>query len=565
MGDPVVETAYGKVVGTRVGAIQVFRGVPYGSCTGPGAVPAGVDADAVDGPAARGRLRRHRPPGADGPLQGDAGRVPRAGVRSSRQPGPGRGVPGAQRVDARPRRRCRPVMVWLHSAPWNSGVGSGHDGAPLAASGDVVVVTLNHRLGVLGFLHLDGVAPGEYPNSGVMGMLDVVTALEWVRDHIAAFGGDPGNVMVFGESGGGMKTTTLLAMPDARGLFHKAAIESGPYLRGVPAERASRFTNQFLAELELLPADVGQPDTLPVERLIEAQERALRGRGPDGGRGAAPGRSPSIRGGRGERRNALGNRAGRRRYRPAAPSVRSGGPGVLGRCPTHHRQQPGRSVDLAHALPEHRAGDDERLRGDRGRDSRRCRGAGRRPLPAHVSRRVGQRAHRRSRVHRHDVDRPCAYRRAQGGRRRRARLHVPVRLRQRHPRRPVPRRVRGADPLCVRLGDAERDDGEPSRTTRPGAGDEHRGGSASPAPATRTTTACPRGGRTRASTASGWSSTSTSAWNPSPACSARAWRPWASSSCTRSAPDVAPVLSSPADGPYCSCDVFHTTEEQGIR
>jgi para-nitrobenzyl esterase len=277
VGDPVVETAYGKVVGTRVGAIQVFRGVPYGSCTGPGA-----------------RFRRASTPtpwtgqrpavdfGATAPqVRTDLSKVMPAEFRElgfGRPDSPDQDeeclvlnvwTPGLD--DAR-----RPVMVWLHSAPWNSGVGSGHDGAPLAASGDVVVVTLNHRLGVLGFLHLDGVAPGEYPNSGVMGMLDVVTALEWVRDPIAAFGGDPGNVMVFGESGGGMKTTTLLAMPDARGLFHKAAIESGPYLRGVPAERASRFTNQFLAELELLPADVGQPDTLPVERLIEAQERALR-------------------------------------------------------------------------------------------------------------------------------------------------------------------------------------------------------------------------------------------------------------------------------------------------
>jgi para-nitrobenzyl esterase len=170
----------------------------------------------------------------------------------------------------------RPVMVWLHGAPWNSGVGSGHDGAPLAASGDVVVVTLNHRLGVLGFLHLEDIAPREYPSSGVVGMLDVVTALEWVRDNIAAFGGDPGNVMVFGESGGGMKTTTLLAMPDAQGLFHKAAIESGPYLRGVPAERAGRFTEQFLTELGLSPGDLAQLDTLAVERLIDAQERALR-------------------------------------------------------------------------------------------------------------------------------------------------------------------------------------------------------------------------------------------------------------------------------------------------
>ncbi|MFI5045461.1 MAG: carboxylesterase/lipase family protein [Acidimicrobiia bacterium] len=277
MRDPVVETAYGKVVGTRAGDVHVFRGIPYGSCTGPGArfrrasapTPWTGERPAVDFGATAPQVRmdlsnvmpaEFRDLGfgrADSPDQDEECLVLNVWTRGL--------------DDAR-----RPVMVWLHGAPWNSGVGSGHDGAPLAASGDVVVVTLNHRLGVLGFLHLDGVAPGEYPNSGVVGMLDVVTALEWVRDHIAAFGGDPGNVMVFGESGGGMKTTTLLAMPDATGLFHKAAIESGPYLRGVPAERASRYTEQFLAELELSPADVAQLDALPVERLIEAQERALR-------------------------------------------------------------------------------------------------------------------------------------------------------------------------------------------------------------------------------------------------------------------------------------------------
>jgi para-nitrobenzyl esterase len=277
VGDPVVETAFGKVVGTQVGDIHVFRGIPYGSCTGPGArfrrasapTPWTGERPAVDFGATAPQVRT------------DFSKVMPAEFRElgfGRPDSPDQDeeclalnvwTPGLD--DAR-----RSVMVWLHGAPWNSGVGSGHDGAPLAASGDVVVITLNHRLGVLGFLHLDDVAPGEFPNSGVVGMLDVVTALEWVRDHIAAFGGDPGNVMVFGESGGGMKTTTLLAMPDAQGLFHKAAIESGPYLRGVPAERASRFTEQFLAKLELPPADVAQLGTLPVERLIEAQERVLR-------------------------------------------------------------------------------------------------------------------------------------------------------------------------------------------------------------------------------------------------------------------------------------------------
>ena len=127
----------------------------------------------------------------------------------------------------------RPVMVWLHGGGYTAGSGQelpSYDGSSLAASEDVVVVTVNHRLNVLGFLDLS--AFGEkYASSGNAGMLDIVAALKWVRNNIAAFGGDPSNVTIFGQSGGGGKVTTLLAMPSAKGLFHKAIVQSGSMLR----------------------------------------------------------------------------------------------------------------------------------------------------------------------------------------------------------------------------------------------------------------------------------------------------------------------------------------------
>jgi para-nitrobenzyl esterase len=135
------------------------------------------------------------------------------------------------------------VLVSLHGGGFATGSGGapGFNGHPLAKYGDVVVVTINHRLGCLGYLHLaDLGAPAEFAQSGVVGMLDCVAALEWVRDNIESFGGNPANVMVFGQSGGGAKTGTLLSMPAAKGLFHRAAIQSGPTLRLTTRENATR-------------------------------------------------------------------------------------------------------------------------------------------------------------------------------------------------------------------------------------------------------------------------------------------------------------------------------------
>ena len=142
-------------------------------------------------------------------------------------------------------------MVWLHGGAF--GYGSGNravtDGANLARRGDVVVVSVNHRLNIFGFLHLADIGGERYAHSGNAGVLDLVAALEWVRDNIERFGGDPGNVTIFGESGGGGKVSVLLAMPAARGLFHRAIIQSGAAIRVSTRERANALAEAVLKEL----------------------------------------------------------------------------------------------------------------------------------------------------------------------------------------------------------------------------------------------------------------------------------------------------------------------------
>ena len=173
--------------------------------------------------------------------------------------------------DASPE-RSRPVLVWIHGGGYAIGSGSWplYDGTALARRGDVVVVTVNHRLGPLGYLHLDGLVDGPgFEASGSNGMLDLVAALEWVRDEIAAFGGDAGNVTIFGESGGGAKVSVLLAMPAARGLFHRAAIQSGPGLRVTKPARAIEQARKLLEELGV----AGDPSALwsvPADRFVTA-------------------------------------------------------------------------------------------------------------------------------------------------------------------------------------------------------------------------------------------------------------------------------------------------------
>ena len=167
----------------------------------------------------------------------------------------------------------RPVMVWLHGGGYATGSGQelpSYDGASLARKGDVVVVTVNHRLNVLGFLDLSSFGK-EYAASGNAGLLDLVAALEWVRDNAAAFGGDASNVTIFGQSGGGGKVSTLLATPSAAGLFHRAIIQSGSMLTTMDRQWSSKIGEAVAAELGGIDAVLAAP----YEQLLAAGTKAI--------------------------------------------------------------------------------------------------------------------------------------------------------------------------------------------------------------------------------------------------------------------------------------------------
>lgn len=225
---PVVETQAGQLRGMKSpyeDAVYVFKGIPYGADTG--------------------GENRFRPPQPAAPWSD----IRDASELGHRCPGPEFPPPPLMQEEGKDLDKSpmsedclvlnvwtaglndggkRPVMVWLHGGGFNSGSGGSirYDGTNLADRQDVVVVTLNHRLNIFGFLDLSDIHP-DFADVANVGMLDIVQALEWIRDNIEAFGGDPENVTVFGESGGGAKVTTLMGMPAAKGLFHRAVAQSG--------------------------------------------------------------------------------------------------------------------------------------------------------------------------------------------------------------------------------------------------------------------------------------------------------------------------------------------------
>ena len=202
----------------------------------------------------------------------------------------------------------RPVMVWIHGGAYLNGTGAAEwfDGTSFATRHDVVLVTINYRLAVFGYLHLAGLSPEEV-GSGNCGLLDQVAALQWVADNIASFGGDPGNVTVFGESAGAMSVGVLLGTPAAAGLFHRAILQSGAASNVTTADDATAVAVALLGALGL------SPDVEGVTRLRELPASRHHGRVRRGGRESRP------RHGRGARRADL--RARRRRRRPPPRTV----------------------------------------------------------------------------------------------------------------------------------------------------------------------------------------------------------------------------------------------------
>jgi para-nitrobenzyl esterase len=167
----------------------------------------------------------------------------------------------------------RPVLFWIHGGAFTMGSGSTpwYDGTSFATNGDVVVVTINYRLGALGFLHLADLEGMDQDLSSNCGLLDQVAALEWVRDNIAAFGGDPGNITVFGESAGAMSIGTLLAMPAAKGLFQKAILQSGASHTVLDSVHATRFSQKLMDILGIHKA--AELVHVSQEQLLAAQNQ----------------------------------------------------------------------------------------------------------------------------------------------------------------------------------------------------------------------------------------------------------------------------------------------------
>ncbi|MEW5981665.1 MAG: carboxylesterase/lipase family protein [Acidobacteriota bacterium] len=261
---PVAATTSGRIRGLTSGNIHVFKGVRYGADTAP---------------------RRFLPPVPPEPW---------TDVRDALEFGPVAPQPTGQKwvlgedclhlniwTPGLRDGAKRPVMVWFHPGAYSSDTSNRieTDGARLSRRGDVVAVTVNHRLNALGYLYLAAFGGPELADSGNVGQLDLILALQWVRDNIAEFGGDPDNVTIFGQSGGGAKCATLMAMPAAAGLFHRVWTMSGQQITASRIETATTHAQQLLDAIGLTRERVADLKTLPMERLVKVS-RAPRYLGP---------------------------------------------------------------------------------------------------------------------------------------------------------------------------------------------------------------------------------------------------------------------------------------------
>src|SRR5580700_5148237 len=271
-----VDTTSGKVQGISNTGIKEFKGIPYGAPTGgknrymPPQKPAawtGVKECLAYGPIS---------PQTIAALTSDYSQL----IEWDRHSASGMGedvltlniwTPGLNDGNK------RAVLVSFHGGGFATGSGNGpqYDGTQLARLADVVVVTVNHRLASFGYLHLaDLGAPPEFAHAGVVGMMDLVASLEWVRDNIEKFGGDPAKVMIFGQSGGGAKTSVILAMPSAKGLFHSAGVQSGSTIRSATREAGTRSAEALLAKLGIAKGNIADIQKVSWQQILEAQTAA---------------------------------------------------------------------------------------------------------------------------------------------------------------------------------------------------------------------------------------------------------------------------------------------------
>ncbi len=266
-----VSTSYGRIRGVRSAGLCTFKGVPYaGAVSGTNRFKAAPALKPWTG--VRDALKL-APPSCQ----------PGKTYYGINEPSPDENCLFMNVWTPAPDRRKRPVMFYNHGGGFSTGsAGSvSQDGGKLARTRDVVVVATNHRLGLLGYLFLGELGGEEYATSGNQGLLDICDGLKWVHDNVEAFGGDPRNVMIFGESGGGAKTSCLYALPSAKAYFNKASIESGPGIRMMPRDAAAETTLMTLKELGLEKSEWPKLLEVPVDKLLAAQ--VALGRAPSGG------------------------------------------------------------------------------------------------------------------------------------------------------------------------------------------------------------------------------------------------------------------------------------------